>query len=135
MIQGMPWKRILAVWLVLIAAESASGTLRLLYLAPQLGEPEAGQVGVFVGLGLILAISLATSGWIGPRERLAWMRVGLVWAALTLAFDYLLGRALGYSTARILADYDPGQGGLMALGLIGMVYCPRIAARLRGTLT
>ena len=135
MIRAMPWKRVLSVWILIIAVESVHGALRHLLLDPRIGVLKAQHIGVFIGLALVLLISIATSRYIGPRDRLAWMRVGLLWAALTVAFEGVLGRVLGYSWERILADYDPAQGGLMALGLIGMVYCPRIAARIRGTLT
>jgi hypothetical protein len=63
------------------------------------------------------------------------MQVGLVLVVLMLAFECGLGRALGYSWDRILADYDPSRGGLMLLGMIGLLYAPRFAATLRGTLT
>lgn len=131
----MPWQRILSVWCLLIAAESVSGVLCRLLLEPRVGVPMANQVALFIGLGLVFAICLATSRWIGARSRLGWMLVGLVWAALTFAFECLLGLALGHSWSRILADYDPARGGMMALGLIGMVYAPRFAAQLRGMQT
>jgi hypothetical protein len=130
----MPWDRVIRVWLVIIASESMLGTLRTLYLAPRIGEVNARQIGVVVAIAVTLAIATAFSRWIGPRTKLAWMAVGLVWAGLTVVFEFILGRALGLSWQRLLADYDPTQGGLMLVGLIGVIYCPRIAARIRGTL-
>ena len=100
-----------------------------------MGALQAAHIGLVVALALIFAICLATSRWLGPRSQLGWMQVGLVLVVLMLAFEVGLGRAMGYSWDRILADYDPSRGGLMLLGMIGLLYAPRFAARLRGTLT
>jgi hypothetical protein len=131
----MPWKRVLVLWCLIAGVETIHGILRRLYLDPVIGVLNANHIGVFVGLGLILLICLATSRWIGPRSTLGWMQVGLVLVVLTLAFEFAVGLALGYSVYRILADYDPSRGGLMLLGMIGLLYAPRFAARLRGTLS
>jgi hypothetical protein len=131
----MPWKRVLVVWCLIIVAETVHGILRRLYLDPVIGVLNANHIGVFVGLALVFLICLATSRWIGPRSTLGWMQVGLVLVVLMIAFEFVVGRALGYSWYRILADYDPSRGGLMLLGMIGVLYAPRFAARLRGTLT
>lgn len=131
----MPWNRVLIAWSLIALTESVSGALRQLYLAPRIGDVEARHVGVTVDAVLILLLAILCSRWIGLRDRLAWMRVGLVWALLTVAFEYTLGRALGLSADRILADYDPSRGGLLALGIIWLIYAPRVAAKLRGTLS
>ena len=131
----MPWKRILVVFCLIVVAETINGILRRLYLEPAVGSLQAARIGLLVALVLIFAICLATSRWLGPRSKLAWMQIGLVLVVLMLAFEVGLGRAMGYSWDRILADYDPSRGGLMLLGMIGLLYAPRFAARLRGTLT
>ena len=131
----MPWKRILVVFCLIVVAETIHGILRRLYLEPVVGALRAGQIGLLVALVLIFAICLATSRWLGPRSQLGWMQVGLVLVVLMLAFELGLGRAMGYSWDRILADYDPSRGGLMLLGMIGLLYAPRFSAKLRGTLT
>ena len=131
----MPWKRVLIVWCLIVFVETVHGILRRLYLDPVIGVLNANHIGVFVALVLIFLICLATSRWIGPRPTLGWMQIGLVLAALMLAFEFALGRVLGYSWDYMLADYDPSRGGLMGLGIIGLIYAPRFAARLRGTVT
>jgi hypothetical protein len=133
--QRMPWKRVLVVWCLIAVVETVHGILRRLYLDPLIGVDNANHIGVLVALALIFVICLATSRWIGPRSTLGWMQVGLVLVVLMLAFEFGVGLSLGYSGYRILADYDPSRGGLMLLGMIGLLYAPRFAARLRGTLT
>jgi hypothetical protein len=131
----MPWKRVLAVFCLIVVAETIHGILRRLYLEPVVGAMQASHIGLLIALALIFAICLATSRWLGPRSTLGWMQIGFVLVVLMLAFEFGLGRAMGYSWDRILADYDPSRGGLMLLGMIGLLYAPRFAARLRGTLT
>ena len=131
----MPWKRVLIVFCLIVVAETINGILRRLYLEPVVGSLQAAHIGLVVALALIFVICLATSRWLGLRSKLGWMQVGLVLVVLMLAFEFGLGRAMGYSWDRILADYDPSRGGLMLLGMIGLLYAPRFAARLRGTLT
>jgi len=131
----MPWIRVLVVFCLIVVAETINGILRRLYLEPVVGSLQAAHIGLVVALALIFVICLATSRWLGLRSKLGWMQVGLVLVVLMLAFEIGLGRAMGYSWDRILADSDPSRGGLMLLGMIGLLYAPRFAAKLRGTLT
>jgi hypothetical protein len=130
----MPWKRVLIVWSLIVSCETVLGLLRQLILEPRIGLLAANHVGVFILLGLVLLVCLATSRWLGPRSKLGWMLLGTVWALLTVAFDAVLGRVMGLSWERLFTDYDPARGGLRILELIGLIYAPRFAAALRGTL-
>lgn len=111
--------------------ETSHGALREIFIAPSLGDLRARQVGVFVGAALILLIAWLTIRWLGATSGRVLLIVGAWWAALTLAFEILLGRALGLPWSRILSDYDLVRGGLMALGLGFMVIAPLLAAKLR----
>lgn len=126
--------RAIAVWLVIIAAESVSGTIRRLWLIPILGEARAGQIGFVVGAIIIIAIAWLFVRWMRAESTTALLLIGLLWAALTFLFEILLGRlVLDYSWVRIAADYDITQGGLMAIGLMVLLLAPWIAAILRRT--
>jgi hypothetical protein len=118
------------VWLAFILAESVLGALRRLITAPDL-EHLAHQVGVAVGVLLILGLCWANLRWMRIRTtRRAWA-VGGFWVVLTVAFEIGLGRALGFGWDRILADYDLAQGGFMGLGLAAMALSPWAALSLR----
>jgi hypothetical protein len=126
--------RAIAVWLVIIVAESVSGAIRRLWLIPILGEARAGQIGFVVGAIIIITIAWFFVGWMRAETTAALLLIGLLWAALTLLFEITLGRLVfGYSCARIAADYDIAQSGLMAIGLIVLLFAPWIAAKLHGT--
>jgi hypothetical protein len=127
----MSWPRALAIWLVMVVAESIHGTLRQLFLTPVVGDLPARQIGVPVGSAIVLAIAWLSIRWIGARRPLQQMSVGLAWVALTVAFEVGLGAALGYSLERILSDYDVSAGGFMGFGLLCMLLAPALAARAR----
>ncbi|MDX2240437.1 MAG: hypothetical protein NW224_07130 [Leptolyngbyaceae cyanobacterium bins.302] len=124
----------IAVWLVIILAETLHGTVRTLWLAPLIGDLPARQVSFFTGVGLILAIATLFIPWLHASHAQL-LKIGALWAILTLAFEIGLGRfILGYSWERVLADYNLAQGGLMAIGLVILTFAPLIAAKLNKTM-
>jgi hypothetical protein len=127
----MGWRAV-AVWLLIIAVESVHGTIRQLFVAPAIGDLPARQLGVATGSLLILAVAWLTARWLGATTVRAQLEVGALWVVLTILFEAGLGRVLGLSWARLLADYDPGQGGLMGLGLVVLLLSPAVGARLCG---
>jgi hypothetical protein len=124
--------RAVAVWLLIVAAESVSGTIRQLWIVPALGERPAHRIGVLMGVALIALISWLTARWLGARTTSAQLRIGALWVVLTMVFEFGLGRVLGIAPRQLLADYDLSHGGLMGLGLTFMFFAPLLAARLRG---
>ena len=127
----MPFGRVIAVWMLLMLAETAHGWLRAILIAPAVGDLRARQVGVLVGCLIIFAITVATIRWMGTRTSRSQFLAGGIWVVLTLAFEVSLGLAMNLGAARILEDYNPARGGLMWLGLAFMFLAPRLAAKLR----
>ncbi|MBK7708171.1 MAG: hypothetical protein IPJ30_21080 [Acidobacteria bacterium] len=125
--------RTLAVWLLLIFVESVHGTLRQMFLAPLVGDFTARRIAFFVALGLILAVALLTIRWLDAPSRKSLYVAGLIWMILTASFEFLIGRfVMNLSWDRIFEDYDVTRGGLMAFGLLSLVFAPTIAIRIRG---
>jgi hypothetical protein len=127
----MIWRRALAVWLVIIVAETVHGILRQSFLTPVVGDLRARQIGVLIGSMIILMIALALERWLDARTTREQLGVGAAWVGLTLAFELALGASLGLTPDRMLEDYDPARGGFMLLGLLFMLLTPMLAARLR----
>ncbi|HPA74024.1 MAG TPA: hypothetical protein PKY31_17265 [Spirochaetota bacterium] len=124
--------RALAVWLVIIAAETVHGFARGLFLAPLLGDFRARQVAVFTGMILIFCVSLAFARWLRAGGTARLLAVGILWVCLTVAFEVLVGRfAAGLDWGRIASDYDIARGGLLPVGLAFMAVSPWLAARIR----
>jgi hypothetical protein len=125
--------RAFAVWLVIVAIESAHGTLRRLLLEPMVGDFRARQMSVFTGSLLILCVAWLFVRWLGAGSTGRLLAVGLLWLCLTLLFEFGLGLyVLGYSRERMTSDYDLSRGALMPFGLVLLALAPLIAARLRG---
>jgi hypothetical protein len=129
--EAVSWWRALAVWLLIALVESLHGTLRELFLVPVVGAPVAGRIGFVVGSLLVIGVAWATSRWLGATRRAALLGVGALWAALMLGFELALGRARGFGWARIAAEFEPSQGGLMGFGLLLMLFAPMLGAWLR----
>ena len=123
--------RAFLVWLLIIFAESVHGTLRQLFLAPMVGDFTARRIAFFVGIILIFLIAFLFVRWICAENAKRLFAVGFLWTGLTLLFEIGLGIILGYSRERMLEDYDVSRGGLMAFGLLFMVFAPYLAAKLR----
>lgn len=129
----MPWLRVLAVWLLIVSAETLHGIARTLWLVPRLGDLPSRQIGVFSGSLIIFAITWLTIGWLGLRHTRPLLFTGAVWVVLMLAFEVALGRALfGFGWDRIVAEFDLSRGGLMGFGLAALLLMPLVAARMRG---
>lgn len=125
------WLRALAIWVVMMAAESARGVLCGLLLAPRVGEFRARQISFFTGMVLLAAIVYALIPWMNARMLRRLVTVRLLWVVLTLAFEIALGRLVfRFAWDRVLAEYLPWRGGLMAFGMLVLAALPTVA-RLR----
>ena len=117
--------------MLIILAETLHGLLREIFIAPQLGDLRARQLGVLTGCVLIFLVAWATARWMGARSRHAQLKVGAMWVLLTLVFEFALGHAMGLGWDRILSDYNPARGGFMILGMAFLFFAPMLAARWR----
>ena len=124
--------RALAIWLLIVFAESVHGTLRQLFLAPLIGDLAARRIAFFVALLLIFLITYFFIRWISAPNVKSLFAVGLMWMILMTLFEFGLGHfVMNYSWERMLEDYDLSRGGLMGFGLLFMVCAPWLAAKLR----
>ena len=128
----MRWSRAIALWLLIVLAESIHGTLRQLFLVPLLGVLPSRQWGVLTACVLIFLIAWLGSRWLGAVTFAEQIQVGALWVVLMLAFEFSLGAALGYPPARLLGDYNPATGGFMVFGMLFLLFAPALAARVRG---
>ena len=124
--------RALAIWILIIFAESVHGAVRTLFIEPVVGDLKARQVGVFFGMILIFLITFWSIRWMGMRKTSHLLQAGLLWVVLTVLFEIVLGTLVfDYGAERITEDYDPRFGGLMLFGLAFMLFAPLIAGRIR----
>jgi hypothetical protein len=87
---------------------------------------------VFTGSIIILAIALAFVRWIGATRTADLLAGGVLWLALTLAFEILFGRfVVGASCERLAADYNLLEYGMLPFGMLVLLLLPLIAAKMR----
>ncbi|MFN8237260.1 MAG: hypothetical protein U0T77_03745 [Chitinophagales bacterium] len=127
------FRRSFFVWIVLMFAESIHGFLRIIWLAPAVGDFTARQISVFNGSLLIFMITYLLIPSIRVQTTRQCIFVGSGWVLLTLLFEIGLGRLVFQASwERIFSDYNLLQGGLMPLGLLCMLFTPLFAAKLKG---
>ncbi len=119
-------------WLLIAAAETVHGILRVRLLNRRMGDRRARQVGVLSGSMIILTITWLVLPWLKVEaETSAWV-VGAVWLTLMLAFDIGVGRlAFRMPWKRVAADFDPTKGGLLAFGMVVLLVAPLVVGKLQ----
>ena len=107
----------LAVWLLLLVLAVCLGAVRERLITPALGEHAARVVGTLAFVAVLLGITAIFVGRIRPRcsGTDLWL-VGLLWLALTVAFEFLFFHyAAGKPWEVLLADYNVLQGRIWVL--------------------
>jgi hypothetical protein len=124
--------RTLLVWLLIILLETVLGTMRTLFVEPQLGALKSRQLAIIPSLIMIFIVTWFCLPWIGAPDLRQLVAVGVVWVTLTLGFEIVLGRlVLRRDWKQLLADYDVLNGGYMAVALLLMGAMPLVVAKLR----
>jgi hypothetical protein len=119
------------VFLFIMALETVHGILRGLFLVPQIGETMSGRIGWPVGVLIVLGLSTILIDWTGLSGRSDLLRLGVIWAGLTAAFEIAIGLLRGLDASRVWSEINPLDGGLMLYSLAVMLFAPVIGSRLR----
>ena len=124
--------RYLLAWLPMVLIAVGNGALREAWLVPRFGELHARQISTVLLIALFaLYIGLVVRIWPIASGRQA-AAIGLAWLALTLAFEFALGRFVsGLSWRQILAEYDLAAGRLWALVPLWVALAPYLFHRLQ----
>jgi len=114
--------------MILIAV--ANGALREAWLVPRFGEHAARQLSTLLLVALLaIYVGTVTRTWpiLSGRQAIA---VGALWLALTLAFEFALGRFVsGLSWREMIAEYDLTAGRLWALVPLWVAVAPYVFFR------
>jgi len=123
--------RYLLAWFPMILIAVANGALRAAWLVPRLGEHAARQVSTL----LLIALFALYIGYVARRWPIASsgeaLAVGGLWLALTLVFEFGIGRFVsGLSWQQMIAEYDLAAGRLWALVPLWVAAAPYFFFRL-----
>jgi hypothetical protein len=124
------------IWFAILVVAIANGAVRVDLLIPRFGE-ELGHVLSTISLCVaIYAVTWASIPWIGASSRNDALGVGLLWVAMTVAFEFLGGHYLfGTPWPELLADYNVVRGRIWILVLLTTAVAPALAAYARGLFT
>jgi hypothetical protein len=124
--------RALVIWFVILVFASINGALREGAIVPAVGDVAGRAIRTVMLSGLILLLTWLTIEWIHPRSAADAWRVGAVWVAMTLTFEFLAGHYLfGNPWGRLLEDYNLLRGRIWVLALITTAVAPRLCANWR----
>lgn len=123
--------RYLIAWFAMLLVSVANGTLRDFTYGRHLPGLLAQQLSTLSGIALVGGvIYLFVRRWPPASTRQA-LSIGLLWVALTVAFEFLFFHyAGGHSWAELLANYDLSRGRLWPLLLAWIALAPYIFFRL-----
>jgi hypothetical protein len=117
-------------WLPMVGLAVLNGVVREAVYGPGMTELAAHQLSSVTAVLLFTAYAL----WFGRVRPLASGRqaalAGLVWLALTVAFEFAMVLSMGRPLAHALADYDLASGRVWVLVLAVVAALPWVAYRL-----
>jgi hypothetical protein len=119
-------------WLAILLLAILNGGFRQALLIPRLGELNGRAVSTLLLCGLVFLAAWLLVPWIRPgNSRTAWS-IGVLWLALTLAFEFLAGHYLfGDSWESLLAEYNLARGRIWILVLMTVLAAPVVVYTLR----
>ena len=125
--------RALVIWFGLLLLAILNGGFREAVLVPRMSRGVAQALSTVMLSALIVAAGWISLSWIGPRTlQDAWV-IGVAWAGLTLAFEFLGGHFLfGKPWQELLADYNLRAGRIWMMVLIVTLMTPVIAFTRQG---
>ncbi len=114
-----------AVWFGIMLMAIFNGAFRDVVLTPRLGDLGARAVSCFTLASVIVLVTWISLPWVRPVSTSDAWRVGWMWLAMTLAFEFGAGHyILGTSWTALLADYNLLAGRLWILVLAATLTAP-----------
>ena len=126
--------RAVLIWFGLLTIAVLNGGFREAVLVPRLGRGVGQAVSTVLLSALILAVGWTAIPWIAPRSLQEAWTIGVLWVALTLAFEFLAGHFLfGKPWQELLADYNIFEGRIWVMVLIVTLMTPIVAFTRQGS--
>ena len=118
------------VWLVLLILAILNGAFREAVLNPVMGPQSGHLVSTLLLSSLIIGVACIAIRWIGPASSPAALQIGIMWVALTLAFEFGAGYWLFHKPmAELLYDYNLPRGRIWPLVLVTTFLSPLLAGK------
>lgn len=125
--------RIVALCVLLAAAETLHGIARTVLVVPRIGKERALRWSALSGSLLAFGLCLWRVPTLGLQGAGAHLLLGFVLAAFMAAFDLAIGHlVMRRPWHKLWPDFDPRTGNYLVFGLAFLVVAPLLAAWLRG---
>ncbi|MCL2580153.1 MAG: hypothetical protein FWE32_09030 [Oscillospiraceae bacterium] len=121
----------LLIWLSITPLAVLNGGLREYILAPRLGAAAQPVSGLLLLL-CVFAVAYLFIPRLGKAGRPAYRKMGILWVAATIVFEFLLGSALGMPLGEMLMAYNIFTGNLWLAVVVFIGFAPSIVAKMRG---
>jgi hypothetical protein len=119
-------------WIPMVFIAIANGTIRQLGYGKFVSELTAHQISCFTGITLFFLYTFALSVRMPIESARKACIVGLIWMALTVAFEFIFGHyAAGHPWSTLLHDYNIFAGRLWSLVLAALALMPYLVYRIR----
>ncbi len=124
------WKYVLA-WFPMVAIAIANGVVRESWYGKHLSELAAHQLSTLTAVILFgVYIWFVVRFW-PPTSAAQAIAIGLLWLAMTIAFEFLFGHYVaGHSWERLLHDYNLLAGRVWPLVLVWVAVAPYLFFRI-----
>ena len=100
------WKYVLA-WFPMVAIAIANGVVREAWYGNYLSELAAHQISTLIAVILFGFYIWFVARFWRPTSKVQAISVGLLWLAVTIAFEFVFGHYVaGHSCERLLHDYN-----------------------------
>lgn len=117
-----------AVWALILPLAIANGAFREAVLLPGLGNPWAQMLSGLLLSACIVGVAAVFVPRIGRDKSMRPWRIGLLWLALTLVFEFGFGRLVaGRSWPELFAAYTFADGNIWPLVLVVTACAPSLA--------
>lgn len=123
-------RKYLAAWLAMLLVSVANGAVRDFTYGRRMSELAAHQLSTVISVVLLgMVIRLCIRRWPPASGREA-LTVGLLWLAMTVAFEFLFFHyAGGHSWAALLANYNVFEGRVWVMVLLWIALAPYLVCR------
>jgi len=125
------WKYVLA-WFPMVAIAIANGVVREAWYGKYVSELAAHQISTLIAVILFgVYIWFVVLVW-RPTSKVQAIAVGLLWLAMTIAFEFVFGHYVaGHSWERLLRAYNLLAGRVWLLVLVWVAVAPYLFFRVR----
>jgi hypothetical protein len=119
-----------AIWFGIMLMAIINGAFRDVVLAPRLGDLGARAISCLTLASVIVLVTWISLTWVRPVSTTDAWRVGWMWLAMTLIFEFGAGHyLLGTPWTALLADYNVLTGRLWLLVLVATLTAPVLVYR------